>query len=167
MDEFPEVPPCKVLYNKDYGGFGISDTAVLRLRECGYHPAFNMVLIGETYSTGEICDETYNSHHMCSRTDQAVLDVVDQLGKEAWGAHATLAVATMQGPFWKIEEYDGHETVYADLPPIQTVYVYEDGVSSLKPFPDKTLVRTYPAYVHCGYAWELVGSKPLLICNAK
>lgn len=58
----------------------------------------------------------YNKHHLDNspkdRADPLLVQVVEELGAEANGAHADLAVIEIpDGVEWTIEEYDGQEWV--------------------------------------------------------
>lgn len=87
----------KVVINKCYGGFGLSDEAVGMLRErwpeCpGY--------IGSDPGV---------------RANPELVSVVEELGSKASGRFAALAVVEVpDGVRWHIEEYDGLECVAED-----------------------------------------------------
>ena len=90
----------KVVYNACYGGFGLSDEALTRMKELGY--------------TGDasVC---YNNKYVylygCARHDPILVQVVEELGKKANSPASDLCIAEVSGPY-RIEEHDGSETVY-------------------------------------------------------
>lgn len=120
----------KVVINRCYGGFGLSDTAIeecirrgMRLTQYndkGYcvdptayfvdgHTGPNPFLSGDRYS---VCRSGYSNEF---RTHPTVVAVVEELGsKVASGYCAELKVIDI--PFdsltgWEIDEYDGRESV--------------------------------------------------------
>ena len=83
----------KVVYNACYGGFGLSSEAVARLKELG---------------------STINSAYLpwaFPRHDLLLVQVVEELGDKANTWASKLLIANVSGPY-RIEEYDGLETVY-------------------------------------------------------
>ena len=83
----------KVVYNACYGGFGLSDEAVARLEELGS-------TIDDTYLPWEF-----------PRHDPLLVQVVEELGDKANTWASKLRIEEVSGPY-RIEEYDGLETVY-------------------------------------------------------
>lgn len=82
----------KIVYNADFGGFGLSDKAMARIEELGGVPA--------------------NQGRSMPRTDPLLVQVVEELGEEANGRYATLQITELPaGTLWRIEEYDGRESV--------------------------------------------------------
>lgn len=79
----------KVVYNSCYGGFGLSEQAWEWLRE-----------------RGETRDDWSIPRH-----SPRLVECVETLGQEAWGPYASLHVAEVAGNRYKINEYDGSETV--------------------------------------------------------
>lgn len=89
----------KVVYSNRYGGFGLSNKAVLWLHE-------KYGLEYESYPhLGKYLKEELERH------DPRLVEVVEALGKEANGRHSNLAIATIKGRLYRIDEYDGLETV--------------------------------------------------------
>ena len=82
----------KVVYNTCYGGFGLSDEAVARLKELGS-------TINDTYLPWEF-----------PRHDLLLVQVVEELGDKANTWASKLRIAEVSGPY-RIEKYDGAETV--------------------------------------------------------
>jgi len=83
----------KVVYNACYGGFSFSEEACARLVELGVKGA-------DTYRSGGVC-----------RHDPLVIQVVEELGDKANGPYARLAITEIQGDRYRIDEYDGSESV--------------------------------------------------------
>jgi hypothetical protein len=87
----------KVVYNTSIGGFSISLEALTRMQELGYE--------GES--------SIYNkcAHlHGCARHNPILVQVVEELGKEANGPGSDLCIEQVFGRY-RIENYDGAETV--------------------------------------------------------
>lgn len=100
----------KVVYNTCYGGFSLSKPAIER-----YLNLKGLPFIVETSKYG-LPSYTVNGEHWCDRdiprNDPALVQVVEELGKAASGAHASLAITEVKsGERWRIDEYDGSESV--------------------------------------------------------
>jgi hypothetical protein len=80
----------KVVYNACHGGFSLSLEALERMQELGFK--------GETY-------------YDCARHNPILVQAVEEFGPKAGGLYADLRIALVAGPY-RIEEYDGSETVY-------------------------------------------------------
>jgi len=81
----------KIVYNRCYGGFGLSKAAWERYVELG----------GKAESEYDV-----------SRTDPILVQVVEELGMDADGEYAELAIADVPaGTKYRIDEYDGFESV--------------------------------------------------------
>lgn len=86
----------KVVYNNEYGGFGLSDEAVARIRELKGDEDFDV--------------SVYNN--MKNRTDRDLIRVVEELGDKANSRYSKLALYDIRkGSLYRIEEYDGWEKV--------------------------------------------------------
>jgi hypothetical protein len=107
----------KIVINNDWGGFSISEKAVWRYAELKdiklvarngermYGPDF--------YVDGIEDDEHYFSYYHLERTDTALIQVVEELGKEANGWCSSLKVVEIPDDVeWEIHEYDGWESVH-------------------------------------------------------
>lgn len=82
----------KIVYNACYGGFGLSQEAVIRYREI----------------TG--AEAPYD--RAIERNDPALVQVVEELGSKANGSCADLCIAEVPaGTRYRIDEYDGLESV--------------------------------------------------------
>jgi len=82
----------KIVINRCYGGFGLSDIAMNMLKEIKNYGNFNIWDI--------------------SRTDKDLIDIVEKLGEKANGIHSKLKIITIPDLIdYEITEYDGYETV--------------------------------------------------------
>lgn len=116
----------KIVYNACFGGFGLSHEAVKRYGEL---KGLNLIFIkekdfylgldddddyifGSWYRDGIKDDEHYFSTYDFERDDPILVQVVEELGDRANGEHARLRIAqVMEGTRYRIDEYDGNETV--------------------------------------------------------
>ncbi len=126
----------KIVINTYYGGFGLSEKAVLRYAELkgltlypegtGIFTTYWLVPEGERedrtnyYRWSLEEQQTSNKRrakqvwHECEiqRDDPALVQVVEELGADANARFADLAVVEIpDGVAWQIEEYDGFEHV--------------------------------------------------------
>ena len=83
----------KVAFNGCYGGFVLSDKAISRLKELGVK-----------------LDDDYEYRDM-PRHHPLLIRVIEELGKEASGDYSNLCISTIDSPLYKIDEYDGSESV--------------------------------------------------------
>ena len=90
----------KVVLNRCYGGFTLSDRALSMLREMKSNDDINM----HSYSYPNNKDGFY-------RHDPDLIGVVEQLGAEASGPCAKLGIKEIEGTKYIIREYDGMEWV--------------------------------------------------------
>lgn len=112
----------KVVVNACYGGFGLSEKAILRYGEI---KGINLIKIQTVHGEG---DYQFTSDHYAidgvddgdhyfyygdlGRTDPALVQVVEELGEEANGEFARLRIADVPDDVkWYIDDYDGIETV--------------------------------------------------------
>ena len=81
-----------------WGSFGVSKEAVLRLRQLGYRPAFDVVVHGERFPGGSVNNYTSGSSYLgdMDRMDPLLIQVVTELGEKANGAGADLVVETYE-----------------------------------------------------------------------
>ena len=89
----------KIVKNVCFGGFGLSLKALTLLSE-------------RTGKSIIDCQEDYEFGGDEARTAPELVQVVEELGKEAGDSFANLVV--VEGPDdvdWVIEEYDGYETI--------------------------------------------------------
>jgi hypothetical protein len=110
----------KVVINRCYGGFGLSDEAVMRYAQL---KGINLVMDtscekvfgGATfYIDGVKDDDHYFSYYDLSndRSDPILVQVVEELGDTVNGFASELKIVDVpDGVEWTIEEYDGMEWV--------------------------------------------------------
>lgn len=132
----------KIVYNACYGGFSLSDEAIERyaaIKGLTLYPEPLGIGAFKTYWTissedragrylqgderhAASLEERASSNKFCSdnqlydrdipRNDPALVQVVEELGDRANGAHARLRITDVAaGGRYRIEEYDGYETV--------------------------------------------------------
>lgn len=109
----------KVIVNRCFGGFGISNAAAKRYRELGG----KVYLIGENYpdnpdfpkqKEGIVTYSPYFPNEESSlRTDTLLIQVIEEIGLEiSSGKHAKLEIIEIPDDIdWTIEEYDGREWI--------------------------------------------------------
>lgn len=132
----------KVVVNKCYGGFGLSDKAIEMVMkrkglECfrykqtkyGYKNGVNEYTKCETFDDsdmfthyqtkdlGEKVDklpnETYWYYGNLERDDADLIAVVEELGEEANGRFSRLKIMDIPDDIeWEIDDYDGIETIH-------------------------------------------------------
>ena len=92
---------AKVVYNADYGGFGLSDVAIARYAE----------LKGLILNT-----EEYFEKDSIPRHDSCLVQVVEELGKDVDTDYSDLRIREVpDGSRYRIHEYDGFESVILEL----------------------------------------------------
>ena len=98
---------AQIVVNDCYGGFSLSFLATTVMARSGHPEA-----IEELAATA---DATPGDWHPFAgeivRHDPRLVAAVQQLGDAASGSSAALRVVTIDGDRYKIEEYDGSETV--------------------------------------------------------
>lgn len=106
----------KIVINKCYGGFGISNKAMkalLALKSTEFTTKKGTFGREFYYTSGDrihLC-EMFDSE-IALRTDPDLVEVVTRLGEKAWGNHAELAVIEIPDDVKvTIEEYDGYEHI--------------------------------------------------------
>lgn len=109
----------KIVINSCYGGFSLSDEAVMMYGEVKRlnlkavkdekYPALG---ITNYYIDGIESNETYFSERQIERDDKELVAIVEILGEKANGSCASLRVVEIpDGVDWEIHEYDGKEWV--------------------------------------------------------
>jgi hypothetical protein len=106
----------KIVINDDWGGFSLSDKAIERYAELA---GINLVkqvkddsFWGAYYYNDEIKNENLFSDYEISRDDGFLIQVVEELGEEANGSHASLKVVEIpENVEWEINDYDGVEHI--------------------------------------------------------
>ena len=87
----------KVAYNACYGGFGLSEEASVYLNThwgCNIDPDY-----------GYIDEDIIPRHH------KGLIEAIELFGEKASGFCAKLKVATISTPMYRVDEYDGYESV--------------------------------------------------------
>lgn len=80
----------KVVINSCYGGFGLSDKAISRLKELGLE---------------------FRWEHDIPRHHPLLVQVVEELEDEASGSYAKLEVVEIYSKLYQVTEYDGFEGI--------------------------------------------------------
>jgi hypothetical protein len=109
----------KVVINRCYGGFGLSDDAVMRYAELKginlvMEPSDSKIMGATFYVDGIKDDKHYFSYYDLSsdRSDPFLIQVVEEMGDKANGWAAELRIVDIPDEVeWEIEEYDGIEWV--------------------------------------------------------
>jgi hypothetical protein len=105
----------KIVINSDYGGFSLSDEAIL---EYGKRKGLNLVKDENTnwsisiFYKDSVAKENYFDDREIPRNDPALVEVVEVLGEAANGFAASLKIVEIpEDVDWCIEENDGREWV--------------------------------------------------------
>lgn len=125
----------KIVYNACYGGFGLSHEAVMRYAElkgiklyseqqystyCYYRipvEEYNRIrAVEQAKPVGpgrfKESNAAYFSPTSIERTDPILVQVVEELGERANGDYAKLMIEEVPaGTLYRIDEYDGYESV--------------------------------------------------------
>jgi hypothetical protein len=115
----------KIVYNACYGGFSLSEAAMRLYAEKKGLPFYvwkDPADLTKQYFTADPSgmteidnefDEKYSLYeHDFKRTDPVLVEVVEELGDKANGSYAKLCmIALPAGTKYRLEEYDGFETV--------------------------------------------------------
>ena len=110
----------KIVTNRCYGGFSISEKAARFMAERGNRRAiaelaeYNKGRKKRWYGYGYMDEDPGDgSEDGYSRTDPDLVAAVEELGKDASGSCASLSVTEIpDGSEWEIDEYDGYESVH-------------------------------------------------------
>ena len=95
----------KVVISTKYGGYGLSKPATEWLARKGVSSAIEYLKKNED-------DSWFSwSAHDIDRHDPLLVECVETLGSEASGSGADLQVEVITGNVYKIDEYDGFESV--------------------------------------------------------
>jgi hypothetical protein len=105
----------KIVINRDFGGYGLSDQAV---REYGKRKGLNLVEDGPDdhgftyFYVNEIDENNYFSDREIERDDPVLVEIVERLGSEANGRYSDLKIVEIPDDVdWDIMEYDGMEHI--------------------------------------------------------
>ena len=123
----------KIVINTCYGGYGLSKKAVLRWAELKginlyhYKPPgssfhhYYLIPVAKYREYEKVAQETkdwsalndfYFTENEIPRNDPILVQVVEELGKGAWGKYSELKVVDVPDDVqWEIFEYDGMEHV--------------------------------------------------------
>ena len=105
----------RVAINKCFGGFGLSRSAMHRLRVLGQITAVNETDIGEEWPGLSGTTRSPNLDSFCSeikRDDPLLIQVLEEMGDEASAEMAEVRVVGIpDGVKWTIHYYDGLEHV--------------------------------------------------------
>jgi hypothetical protein len=109
----------KIVINKCYGGFSLSDAAIMLY---GKKAGINIIKDEKNsssfichYYIDEIKDDNYFSDHRIERTDPILIEVVKELGEAADGRCAKLRVVEIPDDVkWYISDYDGIQEVHEE-----------------------------------------------------
>lgn len=105
----------KIVINKQFGGFRLSDKAIERLKELKYDPPEGYDTIEEDLiPVDDIFRQTRKYWGLMDipRDHPLLIQVVEELGNDASGPHATLKIVEIpDGVTWGVEEYDGTEWI--------------------------------------------------------
>ena len=131
----------KIILNKCFGGFDVSPQGYelyakkkglelykykdnLDFRNCEYiklkdeeNELFKHYFTKDFGEITKISEEDYEKYNLYlreeSRQDQTLIEVVEELGEKASGRFGNLEVVEIpDNSFYKIDEYDGLETIY-------------------------------------------------------
>ena len=105
----------KIVINRDFGGYGLSDQAV---REYGKRKGLNLVEDGPDdhgftyFYVNEIDENNYFSDREIERDDPVLVEIVERLGSEANGRYSDLKIVEIPDDVdWEVMEYDGMEHI--------------------------------------------------------
>jgi hypothetical protein len=99
----------KIVFNGDYGGFCLSKKAIQRYSDLA---ELGLTFIEDEYrGHWELPDGEYWYGSDLSRTDPILAQVVEELGDEAGDFTRLMIREIPEGTRYRIDEYDGLETV--------------------------------------------------------
>jgi hypothetical protein len=99
----------KVVYNACFGGFSVSEVAAYRLVELGMTDLLQDIEDRKDPKMS-FCKNSYSLHGV-KRHDPRLVQVIEELGDKANGRCAKLKIQKIYGNQYKIDDYDGNETV--------------------------------------------------------
>lgn len=105
-----EMKKHEIIYNACYGGFRLSDDAVILLRTVGVEV--------NAYGYTKI-----------PRHDPRLVKVVKKLGHAASGKYSQLEIAKIDGNMYRIDEYDGFESI-VEPDDIEWIFIGKKNVKS-------------------------------------
>lgn len=100
----------KVVYNARYGGYGLSDKAAVWLKDNARDEIRSAIRYMKTF--GKSWEEiAYELSETMSRHDKDLVRCVEELGTDAGDAYSRLTIEEINSRIYRIDEYDGKETV--------------------------------------------------------
>lgn len=103
----------QVVYNACFGGFSLSKEAMEMLAKLGWNDAQKELDEHAEWNKDKkfTLDDFHVSEKQLPRHDQRLIQVVKALGDKAGGQFSELRIAKIEGNKYRIEEYDGSESV--------------------------------------------------------
>jgi hypothetical protein len=104
----------KIVINACYGGFSLSDAAILQAREWGCQWAIDNPVVGERYQDGSIKHDNMRDFNNpdVERDDEYLVRLVEEMGSKACTRYSKLRIVEIPDDVkWTIDEYDGMESV--------------------------------------------------------
>lgn len=110
----------KVVINRCYGGFGLSDEAFERLlnaKGIAFEKTGSKWGGTDYWHLGHVDeDEFYLSHYdftrFDKRADQDLIRIVEEMGEQSWGRFSELEIVDVPDDVeWDVCEYDGNEWI--------------------------------------------------------
>jgi len=116
MNELVEKKTFKVVINKCYGGFGLSEKAVKLGRMLANDATWGgFTLSGEKFSDGKVWEGIFGTDPAggweLKRHDPILVRVVEQLKGKAGSRFAKLEVVELSSNQYRVGEYDGMEWI--------------------------------------------------------
>ena len=97
----------KVVINRCFGGFGLSELAMSEIAK-----RKQWTVLEGRYTRWKNNDDVEVSYYDIAREDPDLVATVEMMGENAWGNHAELMVVDIPNDVeWTIEEYDGREWI--------------------------------------------------------
>ena len=117
-DRGNEVTFTKIVINRCYGGFSVSEAAIQRYSELkGKELLFDYMDNNERFKSYYYMEDGrknyVNPYNLTNRTDPVLIQVIEELGSEkASGYGADLFIDELEaGTLYRIAEYDGQEWI--------------------------------------------------------
>ena len=112
----------KVVFNNCFGGFGLSEKGSIMLNELTGSEEGSKLYVNPKFGHTDI-----------SRTDPRLIQVVEKLGRQASDGFAELTIRTIKGIQYRIDDYDGKETV---MTPYDYTYEIIDTPENREVYPE-------------------------------
>lgn len=119
----------KVIYNIQYGGYGLSKLAAIWLAGRGLEEAIRY--LAEDTKEGLVGEFDFYANSL-SRHSSLLVECVEALGEKSFGAYASLKIAEVED-LYRIDEYDGCESV---IEPKDVAYVSAINDPEVRPRED-------------------------------